>query len=481
MGNKVATFSEEQLEDYQDCTYFTRKEILRLYKRFREMADPGMVPRSMTPHEASSLRLPLDYLARIPELKVCVCVIENDENLGICFEDFLEMMSVFSEHAPRDLKVYYAFRIYDFDEDGLVGLSDLERTCRQLVRGALADDEVMTVCQKVLEESDIDGDGALSYLELLLKKNSVFVKLPLPDLRIHKKRYNRGFRTDYLPSGIREVPNSSVCSRSFPKEVSERVNILNERSNIAKTVHDTRRLHFIRPIDDKTLLVKIYGSDEDEKIASETDDRVCAVYTYVVSSRAVRRNLFYSSKANWSFDQFRPRPPPSCVPAIYCTADYTAVTQPREELETFCPLAVYILYEFGARERIASYVLFLSLGEALAEELTSYRADHLNKPMRRGLTERCTPCGRDLWLSTTERLSRTAWNFVYCSIRAPEHTGGSYGSCTRPNAHTRLCKHTHIQRARKCAPCARGRAIWETAHPRMMIPYSTLLLYYMRE
>uniref|UniRef100_A0ABD2W187 Uncharacterized protein n=1 Tax=Trichogramma kaykai TaxID=54128 RepID=A0ABD2W187_9HYME len=52
-----------------------------------------------------------------------------------------------------------------------------------------------------------------------------------------------------------------------------------------------------------------------------------------------------------------------------------------------------------------TFSLFLSLGEALAEELTSYRADHLNKPMRRGLTERCTPCGRDLWLSTTERLS----------------------------------------------------------------------------
>lgn len=29
MGNKVATFTEEQLEDYQDCTFFTRKEILR--------------------------------------------------------------------------------------------------------------------------------------------------------------------------------------------------------------------------------------------------------------------------------------------------------------------------------------------------------------------------------------------------------------------------------------------------------------------
>lgn len=31
---------------------------------------------------------------------------------GICFEEFLEMMSVFSEHAPRDLKVFYAFKIY---------------------------------------------------------------------------------------------------------------------------------------------------------------------------------------------------------------------------------------------------------------------------------------------------------------------------------------------------------------------------------
>ena len=46
--------------------------LLRLHKRFREMADPGLVPRSMTPHEASNIRLPLDNLARIPELKVSV-------------------------------------------------------------------------------------------------------------------------------------------------------------------------------------------------------------------------------------------------------------------------------------------------------------------------------------------------------------------------------------------------------------------------
>lgn len=53
----------------------------------------------------------------------------------------------------------------DFDEDGVLGLGDLERTCRQLTRGGLSAEEVATVCRKILEESDIDGDGALSYLE----------------------------------------------------------------------------------------------------------------------------------------------------------------------------------------------------------------------------------------------------------------------------------------------------------------------------
>ncbi|XP_066587463.1 calcium and integrin-binding family member 3-like [Prorops nasuta] len=179
MGNKVATFSEEQLEDYQDCTFFTRKEILRIFKRFREMGDPGMIPRVMTSQDASTVRLPLSYLARIPELKenpfrqrISEVFTKGQESSGysanaegICFEEFLEMMSVFSEHAPRDLKVFYAFRIYDFDDDGVLGLRDLEHACRQLVQGGLSTEEVDIVCRKILEESDIDCDGALSYLE----------------------------------------------------------------------------------------------------------------------------------------------------------------------------------------------------------------------------------------------------------------------------------------------------------------------------
>lgn len=36
----------------------------------------------------------------------------KDGEGNLSFEDFLELLSVFCEHAPRDIKVYYAFKIY---------------------------------------------------------------------------------------------------------------------------------------------------------------------------------------------------------------------------------------------------------------------------------------------------------------------------------------------------------------------------------
>lgn len=41
---------------------------------------------------------------------------------GQCtFEDFLDMMSVFSDRAPKCVKCENAFRIFDFDGDDMLG------------------------------------------------------------------------------------------------------------------------------------------------------------------------------------------------------------------------------------------------------------------------------------------------------------------------------------------------------------------------
>ncbi|ODN03541.1 Calcium and integrin-binding family member 3, partial [Orchesella cincta] len=152
-----------------DCTFFTRKEILRVFKKFREL-NPSLVPKTMTANEPVTVRVPIEIVTKMPELKENpfrerICTVFSRDGQGISFEDFLDLFSAFSEHAPRDIKVQYAFRIYDFDGDQFLGTSDLEKTLQLLTRDELSPDEVSLVSTKVLEEADVDDDGKLSFGE----------------------------------------------------------------------------------------------------------------------------------------------------------------------------------------------------------------------------------------------------------------------------------------------------------------------------
>uniref|UniRef100_A0A023F3R6 Putative ca2+-binding kinase n=1 Tax=Triatoma infestans TaxID=30076 RepID=A0A023F3R6_TRIIF len=167
MGNKVDTFTEEQLEDYQDCTFFTRKEILRVYKKFRSIGED----RLSKTYEATSVTVPVDNIENLAELKenpfrrrICQ-VFSNDGSGNQTFEEFLDMLSVFNEQATRDIKVFYAFKIYDFDNDNSIGVEDLCKGVNLLSHEELSPEEVTQVCDKAIEESDLDGDGALSFIE----------------------------------------------------------------------------------------------------------------------------------------------------------------------------------------------------------------------------------------------------------------------------------------------------------------------------
>ena len=74
--------------------------------------------------------------------------------------------AVFSEHATRDVKASYAFRIYDFDGDGYLGHDDLEQTVRCLVgQDNLNDTQVQETVHQILLESDLDEDNQLSFIE----------------------------------------------------------------------------------------------------------------------------------------------------------------------------------------------------------------------------------------------------------------------------------------------------------------------------
>ncbi|XP_070543565.1 calcium and integrin-binding family member 2-like [Ptychodera flava] len=170
MGNKESIFTEEQLETYQDCTFFTRKEILTLYKRFHSLS-PELVPTDMKNEEEYLVKIPYEDIVIMPELRENpfrrrICEIFSEEGDGnLTFDDFLDMMSVFSDSASSELKTFYAFHIYDFDNDKFLGQYDLIQTLKCICREELKSEEVDFIVDQVLKEADLDQDGKLSYME----------------------------------------------------------------------------------------------------------------------------------------------------------------------------------------------------------------------------------------------------------------------------------------------------------------------------
>ena len=123
MGSGQSVFDNPTLEQYQDCTYFTKRDILKLYKRFSKLN-----PEKIDPQRGDAVtRLTAEEVMEMTELsenpfKKRICqVFSTSEDGSINFEDFLDMFSAFSEKAPWDLKAAYAFRIYDFDHDRYIG------------------------------------------------------------------------------------------------------------------------------------------------------------------------------------------------------------------------------------------------------------------------------------------------------------------------------------------------------------------------
>ena len=104
MGTGNSKFTEEELKEYQELTYLTQKEILHCYKRFHELA-----PEILDVDRHS--RLSKDKVLSLPELTVNpfrnrICkVFSSSDDGDMTFEDFIDMISVFSESAPKSVKV----------------------------------------------------------------------------------------------------------------------------------------------------------------------------------------------------------------------------------------------------------------------------------------------------------------------------------------------------------------------------------------
>uniref|UniRef100_A0A5F7ZVZ7 Calcium and integrin binding family member 4 n=1 Tax=Macaca mulatta TaxID=9544 RepID=A0A5F7ZVZ7_MACMU len=113
----------------QALTFLTRNEILCIHDTFLKLCPPGKYYKEAT--------LTMDQVSSLPALRVNpfrdrICRVFSHKGV-FSFEDVLGMASVFSEQACPSLKIEYAFRIYDFNENGFIDEEDLQRIILRLL------------------------------------------------------------------------------------------------------------------------------------------------------------------------------------------------------------------------------------------------------------------------------------------------------------------------------------------------------------
>jgi len=180
MGNSNSAFTGKELDEYQDLTYLTKKEIINVFNRFCALA-PNDENRKQIARDKRGFYLEKDAMEQLEELQVnpfrtrILQVFSSRRDGSMTFEDFLDMMSVFSDSAPKNLKADFAFQIYDFNDDNEIDEEDLRCVVEALTNNdeanranaanKLSEEEIETLLKNVLEEADLDSDGRLSYAE----------------------------------------------------------------------------------------------------------------------------------------------------------------------------------------------------------------------------------------------------------------------------------------------------------------------------
>jgi len=181
MGTTASQLPKEDLSEYQELTFLTKQEILLAHKRFSELLkDDRNVSRlhATSQGEGRNLpRVPMSRVQTLPELKsnpfrdrICHVFSTSEAKDGsLTFEDFLDLLSAFSDSATLEIKSHYAFRIFDFDDDGTLDHGDLEKLVNCLTGETddtrLTPEEMRQLISNILEESDIDKDGTVNLSE----------------------------------------------------------------------------------------------------------------------------------------------------------------------------------------------------------------------------------------------------------------------------------------------------------------------------
>ncbi|CAK5023370.1 unnamed protein product [Meloidogyne enterolobii] len=154
------------------CSNFDAYELRRLARRFKKLDLDGS--GSLSVDEFMSL----PELQQNPLVQRVIDIFDSDGNGEVDFKEFIQGISQFSVKGDKNVKLRFAFRIYDMDRDGYISNGELFqvflinlyfnfilKVLKMMVGNNLKDTQLQQIVDKTILFHDKDGDGKISFDE----------------------------------------------------------------------------------------------------------------------------------------------------------------------------------------------------------------------------------------------------------------------------------------------------------------------------
>ena len=157
---------------------FEPAEIIQYYVFFADYQDAS---RKLT--KASFMELECIALNPLKD-RICTCF-GYDVNDALDFDAFLVGVSLFNSIGSREQKFRTAFRIHDFDEDGVISRNDLAKYVQRITGDSLTDKELQEMVNQVFVECSSDPKlEVISFADfkIMVSPTDFHTKLQIPFL-----------------------------------------------------------------------------------------------------------------------------------------------------------------------------------------------------------------------------------------------------------------------------------------------------------
>ena len=150
-------------------TFFTQEEVNKLYKRFKKLDKDGN--DELTPEEF----LGIPALTNNPLVHRVIKVFDKNKDGKISFLEFLNGLATLSTGADDEQKLKFVFRVYDFDDDGVISNGDLFKVLKMMVGNNLSDVQLQQLVDRTIIKADKNRDGVIDFEEFCEEVRSLDV------------------------------------------------------------------------------------------------------------------------------------------------------------------------------------------------------------------------------------------------------------------------------------------------------------------